>query len=188
MLPLGTPLPSFSLPDVRSDKIISSSSLPKAPAYLLMVICNHCPYVVHIRKTLVSFAQHAQTAGVVVLALSANDAQAYPADGPDKMREFAREYQFNFPYLYDEKQEVVKKLKAVCTPEFYLFDAERKLVYRGQMDDSRPGNQEPNNAYCLHAALNAVLKGEKVPEEQRPSAGCNIKWKKGNEPDYYRMG
>jgi peroxiredoxin len=176
MLPLGTPMPEFSLLDVTSNNLVSSATLPSAPGYLLQVICNHCPYVVHIQTALRTFASRAQRHGIQVLALSANDAKAYPEDSPAKMREMAKRAGFSFPYLYDEKQELVKKLQAACTPEFYFFDATRKLVYRGQMDDSRPRNQEPNNAYCLEAAMQAILRGEALTIEQRPSVGCSIKW------------
>ncbi len=182
MLPLGTLLPDFTLPDVCSGKTVSAESLAPAPGYLLMVICNHCPYVIRVRKVLVAFANRAVEQGVHVLALSANDAESYPEDAPDKMREFARNEQFAFPYLYDENQELVRKLQAVCTPEFYFFNASRKLTYRGQMDDSRPGNTEPNDASYLELALQAILRGKKVAAEQKPAVGCNIKWKPGNSP------
>jgi peroxiredoxin len=185
MLPLGTQLPEFSLRDVQSNIMVSSKSLPKAPGYLVMVICNHCPYVIHVRTVLTAFAVRAQAQGIQVLAVSANDAAAYPDDGPEQMKEIAENKGFTFPYLFDEKQELVKKLKAVCTPEFYFFDSSRKLIYRGQMDDSRPGQtQQPNNAYCLEAALQAVLTSRPLTIEQKASMGCNIKWKKGTTPEY----
>ena len=176
MLALGTVLPDFSLRDVRTNQLVTNFTLPAAPGYLVMVICNHCPYVVHVRKAITAFAKRAQAHGFEVLAVSANDAVAYPEDGPEAMATLAENEGFTFPYLYDQQQEFVKKLQAVCTPEFYFFDASRKLVYRGQMDDSRPRNHEANDAHNLETVLQAVLKGEKISGEQKPSVGCSIKW------------
>lgn len=177
MLPLGTPLPDFSLEDVASGKRVTSATLPDSRGYLLMIICNHCPYVVHQRPGIVRFARRAQSHGFEVLAISANDASRYPADGPTKMRELAQADGFSFPYLYDKEQTLVKALHAACTPEFYFFDSSRKLVYRGQLDDSRPGNDRPNDAADLEAVMQGLLGGTPVPQEQKASIGCSIKWK-----------
>ena len=183
MLPLGTVVPPFSLPDTEG-KLVSLAGFSDAKAVLVIFMCNHCPFVVHIREDLVALAKKYQAKGVAVVGISANDADAYPDDAPDKLAEAARQFGFTFPYLYDETQEVAKAYRAACTPDFFLFDDNRKLVYRGQMDGSRPGNDVPVTGEDLRTALDAVLEGHSIATEQKPSIGCNIKWKPGNEPDY----
>jgi thiol-disulfide isomerase/thioredoxin len=152
---------------------------------LVIFMCNHCPFVKHIIDKLVDLLTGYRAKGVAVVAVNPNDVTSFPEDHPQRMAELAREKKFTFPYLYDETQEVAKAYHAACTPDFFLFDAERKLVYRGQMDDSRPGNGVPVNGADLRAALEAVLEAKDVPPEQKPSMGCNIKWKSGNEPEYF---
>ncbi len=184
MMPLGTAAPSFSLPD-RNGKLVSLADFASAPALLVVFWCNHCPYARHVRPEFVSLAREYQARGAAVVAISANDVVAFPEDGPERMSEEARAHGYTFPYLYDETQETAKAYRAACTPDFFLFDGRRRLVYRGQMDDSRPGNGKPLNGADLRAALDAVLAGKPVASRQKPSIGCNIKWKPGNEPDYY---
>jgi len=150
-----------------------------------MFICNHCPFVKHVRHELARIGEEYQTRGVAIVGISSNDAGAYPADGPDAMREEKTRFGYTFPYLYDETQEVAKAYGAACTPDFFLYGPERRLVYRGQLDDSRPSNATPVTGKDLRAALDAVLEGRPVDPDQRPSLGCNIKWKQGNAPDYY---
>ena len=181
MLPLGTPAPAFSLPDTNGETV-SLEQLSSAPALLVMFICNHCPYVKHIRDELARLGRDYIARGVAVVAIGSNDVSRYPADSPEKMKEEVASAGYTFPYLYDESQEVAQAYRAACTPDFFLFDGEQKLVYRGQLDDSRPGNGRPVTGADLRAALDAVLAGQQVPAEQRPSIGCNIKWKPGNEP------
>jgi peroxiredoxin len=185
MVPLGTPAPDFSLP-ATDGSTVSLSTFADADALLVMFICNHCPYVVHVREELARLATDYQPKGVGVVAISSNDVAGYPDDGPDKMAEMAREFGFSFPYLYDATQEVAHAYRAACTPDFFLYDKQRKLFYRGQLDRSRPGNDTPVTGEDLRAALDAVLVGGAPPAEQIPSAGCNIKWKPGNEPDFAR--
>jgi len=185
MLPLGTKAPDFRLPDV-TGKIIALSDLHQAPALAVVFMCNHCPYVKHIRHGLAQFAQDYMPRGVAVVGVNSNDATHYPADSPAKMVEEAKEAGYLFHYLYDESQSVAKAYRAACTPDIFLFDADQRLVYRGQFDDSRPGNGKPVTGKDLRAALDAVLSGKPVPSNQTPSIGCNIKWKPGNEPDYFR--
>ncbi|HRX69940.1 MAG: thioredoxin family protein [Gammaproteobacteria bacterium] len=185
MLPLGTSASNFSLPEPATGKTLSLSDFQSAPALLIMVICNHCPFVKHIRQGLIQFAQNYQPKGLAIVALSANDAANYPDDSPAKMAEEAKAFGYPFPYLYDESQSVAKAYHAACTPDFFLFDAESKLAYRGQFDGSRPGNAIPVTGADLRAAADAVLAGQPAPTDQKPSIGCNIKWKAGNEPDYY---
>ena len=177
MLPLGTAAPDFKLPDVVSGKPLSLTSLQSDVATVIMFICNHCPYVKHVNKGLVELATDYQTRGVAFVAISSNDVTAYPADAPEQMKEVATEQSYPFPYLYDEDQSVAKAYQAACTPDFYIFDASMKLVYRGQLDSSRPRNDIPVTGEDVRAALDAVLAGEAVSEVQRPSIGCNIKWK-----------
>lgn len=184
MLPLGTPAPAFSLPEPATGKTVSLDDFQGAPALLVMVICNHCPFVKHIRAELARFGRDYQAKGLAMVAISANDVANHPDDSPTKIAEEAKTYPF--PYLYDESQAVAKAYRAACTPDFFLFDADRKLVYRGQFDGSRPGNSIPVTGADLRAAVDAVLAGQSVAVEQKPSIGCNIKWKAGNEPDYYR--
>lgn len=184
MLPLGTLAPDFRLPD-PSGKTFSLSDFKNAPAVLVAFICNHCPYVKHIRGGLAQLARDYQPRGVAVVGISSNDVSNYPADSPARMAEEAKAAGYLFPYLYDETQGVAKAYRAACTPDFYLFDKAQKLVYRGQLDDSRPGNNIPVTGRDLRAALDAVLAGKLVPANQKSSIGCNIKWKPGNEPDYF---
>jgi len=183
MLALGTPAPEFKLPDT-SGKRVSLSDLGSAPALVVAFICNHCPYVKHIRAGLARFGRDMRAKGVAVVAISSNDVANYPEDSPARMKQEAELAGYDFPYLYDEDQAVAKAYRAACTPEFYLFDKARKLVYRGQFDASRPGNDIPVTGEDLRAAVDAVLTGQPVSEAQQPSMGCNIKWKAGNEPDY----
>ena len=176
MVELGTKAPDFSLPDVKGN-IVNLADFQGAPALLVAFICNHCPYVIHIRAQLVELIQEYQDKGVAVVAINSNDVENYPEDSPAKMKEYAQQYGYTFPYLYDETQEVAKTYDAACTPDFFLFDGNQKLVYRGQLDDSRPKSNTPVTGADLRAALDAVLAGRDIPAEQIPSMGCNIKWK-----------
>ncbi len=185
MLPLGTKAPDFSLPNIDGRQV-SLSDFEGAPALLVVFMCNHCPYVKHVADALAQLAREYQQRGVAVVGINSNDAEQYPDDSPEKMAEEAAARGYTFPYLYDETQEVAKAYRAACTPDFYVFDKDRKLVYRGQMDDSRPDSGIPVTGADLRAALDAVLEGKPVPAEQKPSIGCNIKWKPGNEPDYFK--
>ncbi|MEM7562572.1 MAG: thioredoxin family protein [Pseudomonadota bacterium] len=184
MLPLGTRAPEFSLPEPSSGKTISLSEF--TGKHLLVIFsCNHCPYVIHILESLTAFANELALNRMPVVMISANDIDGYPADGPAKMIELSRQYGFAFPYLYDESQQVAQSYAAACTPDFFLFDADHELVYRGQYDASRPGNDLPVDGKDLKRAVDAMLSGELVPDVQIPSVGCNIKWKSGNAPDYF---
>ncbi len=183
MLPLGTSAPQFSLPD-PDGKIVSLSDFEGAPALVVIFMCNHCPFVKHVAPGLANLAREYQDKGIAVVGINPNDVANYPDDSPQKMAEASKEYGYTFPYLLDESQEVAKAYRAACTPDFFVFDADRQLVYRGQMDDSRPSLDLPVSGADLRAALNAVLDGRTVTTEQKPSVGCNIKWKPGNEPDY----
>ena len=182
MLPLGTSAPAFSLPDAASGKTVSIGDFKNAPALLVMFICNHCPYVKHVRSGLAQLVRDYQPKGVAAVGISSNDVESYPDDSPEKMAVEAREAGYTFPYLYDKSQAVARSYQAACTPDIFLFDREKRLVYRGQLDDSRPGNGIPVTGKDLRAALDAVLSGKPVPAEQKPSIGCNIKWKPGIEP------
>jgi peroxiredoxin len=184
MLPLGTKAPNFRLPDT-SGKTVSLAEFANAPALVVVFMCNHCPYVKHIRNGLAQLARDYASRGVAVVGISSNDAVNYPADSPSKMAEEAKSAGYIFPYLFDETQEVAKAYRAACTPDFYLFDQEHRLVYRGQMDDSRPGNNVPVTGKDLRAALDALLAGKPASPQQKPSMGCNIKWRPGHEPDYF---
>lgn len=184
MLTLGTPAPDFHLPDF-SGKEYSLSDFADAPALLVIFMCNHCPYVKHVADHLAALVKEYQARGVAVVGINSNDVVNYPEDAPEKMREEAATRGYTFPYLYDQTQEVAKAYRAACTPDFYVFDKDRRLAYRGQMDDSRPGSEMPVTGADLRAALDAVLEGRPVPEEQKPSLGCNIKWRAGNEPEYF---
>src|SRR5579883_2355110 len=186
MLPLGTQAPDFHLPNVVSGEIVSLSSFADKKALLVMFICRHCPFVKHIQQELVQLGKDFFQSDLGMIAISANDANNYPDDAPDSLKAMAIELGFKFPLCYDETQEVAKAYTAACTPDFFLFDATRKLVYRGQLDDSRPSNGKPVTGADLRAAIEAVLTGRPVSSEQRPSLGCNIKWKAGNEPAYYQ--
>ncbi len=179
MLPLGTPAPEFSLPDADGQV---HGLAEQAPAHLVMFICNHCPFVVHVQDELARLGRDYGPRGVDILAISSNDAQAYPQDAPEHMKTFAAANGFTFPYLHDASQDVARAYRAACTPDFFLFDGDRKLVYRGQLDDARPGNDAPVNGADLRAALDAVLDGRAAPAEQKASMGCNIKWKPGTAP------
>ena len=185
MLELGTQAPLFSLPDVRSEKTVCIDDFWDAKALLVMFICNHCPFVKHVQGELARIGREYGGKGVGIVAISSNDAERYPQDGPDAMKQEAETAGYPFPYLFDEEQEVAKAYRAACTPDFFLFDADRRLIYRGQLDDSRPGNQIPVTGSDLRAALDATLAEKPVPADQKPSIGCNIKWKPGNEPEYF---
>jgi peroxiredoxin len=184
MAPLGMKAPHFRLLDVISGRTVSLDDSKDAPALLVMFICSHCPYVKHVREHLAQLVREYQARGVAVVAISSNDVAQFPQDGPEGMKEEARTVGYTFPYLYDEDQEVAKQYRAACTPDFFAFDKDRHLVYRGQMDDSRPSSGRPVTGKDLRAALDAVLAGRPVPADQRPSMGCNIKWKEKNAPDY----
>lgn len=184
MLPLGTAAPDFSLPDT-SGKTVSLKDFKGKKALLVMFICNHCPFVKLVRNELAILAREYQAKGAGVVGIMSNDAEKYPEDSPEKMAEEARRAGYTFPYLYDADQQTAKAYRAACTPDFFLFDAARKLVYRGQLDDARPGNGKPVTGADLRAALDAILAGQEAPANQRPSIGCNIKWRPGNEPDYF---
>ena len=184
MLALGTTAPDFALPDT-DGRIVSLADFRDAPALLVMFLCNHCPYVQHVRYELARIGRDYGPRGVGIVAVSSNDAAAFPDDGPELMREEKARVGYPFPYLYDETQQVAKAYRAACTPDFFLFDRGGRLQYRGQLDDSRPKNSTPVTGRDLRAALDAVLAGRPVPGEQRPSIGCNIKWKAGEAPDYF---
>ncbi len=184
MLPIGTLAPDFQLPDT-DGKIVRLADLKGAKALLVMFICNHCPYVQHIRAELAKLGNDYQPKGVAVVGISSNDAKNFPEDNPVAMKREKKQFGYTFPYLYDATQEVAKAYRAACTPDFYIFDAHQRLVYRGQIDDSRPGNGKPVTGRDLRAALDAVLAGQPVSPNQKPSLGCNIKWIPGNEPDYF---
>ena len=184
MLPLGAPAPNFSLPDT-DGRIVRLSDFRGAPALLVAFMCNHCPYVKHVADHLAALAKEYQAKGVAVVGINSNDVENYPEDSPEKMREEVALRGYTFPYLFDETQEVAKRYGAACTPDFFLFDKEQRLVYRGQLDDSRPNNGIPVTGKDLRAALDAVLAGQPVSPDQKPSLGCNIKWKPGNAPDYF---
>lgn len=177
MIPLGTKAPSFSLFDTVSAEQKSLEDLASDNATVIMFICNHCPFVIHIQDELVHLAKDYQERGVSFIAISSNDVENYPQDAPDKMKELAEKLGFSFPYLYDETQEVAKAYDAQCTPDFFIFDKNLQCVYRGQLDDARPGNNQPVNGKDIRAALDATLSGQPVAGEQKPSIGCNIKWK-----------
>ena len=184
MLPLGTTAPDFRLPDTNG-KLVSLGEFTGQPALLVMFICNHCPFVKHIRAELAKLGHDYIPRGVGVIAISSNDATNYPDDSPAKMVEESRQAGYNFPYLYDASQGTAHAYRAACTPDFFLFDRNHRLVYRGQLDDSRPGNGVAVTGKDLRAALDALVSGKTVLPEQKPSLGCNIKWKPGNEPDYF---
>lgn len=185
MLPLGTLAPPFSLPDTEGNAV-SLEDYKDVPALLVVFMCNHCPFVKHVLPQFVELAREYQGREVGIVGISSNDVSAYPDDSPEKMAQLSSTMDFPFPYLYDEAQQVAKSYGAACTPDFYLFGRDGRLVYRGQMDDSRPSNGRPVTGADLRAAMDAVLGGRKVPDNQKPSIGCNIKWKPGNEPDYFR--
>jgi len=177
MMPLGTTAPDFQLPDTVSDKVLSLAQLKGKKATMVMFICNHCPYVLHVNDELVRIAKEYQPQGVSFVAISSNDVDNYPQDGPQLMKEQAQKVGYTFPYLYDESQEVAKAYDAACTPDLFLFDADLKCVYRGQLDDSRPKNDKPVTGKDLRTALENLLHGRPISDQQTPSIGCNIKWK-----------
>jgi thiol-disulfide isomerase/thioredoxin len=185
MLPVGTILPGFSLRDAVSGREISDQDFEEFEALVVMFICNHCPFVKHVVEELGRLGRDYIRRGVGFVAINSNDVRNYPQDGPVHMKELAEREGWEFPYLLDADQQVARAYRAACTPDFYLFDSERKLVYRGQLDDSRPGNGRPVTGRDLRVALDAVLAGEAVPEAQVASLGCNIKWAPRNAPDYY---
>ncbi|QDT72275.1 thioredoxin family protein [Lacipirellula limnantheis] len=184
MLPLGTPAPDFKLMNVDGREVELADFAGK-PALLVMFMCNHCPFVIHVADQLAQLASEYMARGVAVVGINSNDTATHPADSPERMVAEAEERGYQFAYLFDETQEVAKAYRAACTPDFFLFDQDRKLVYRGQLDDSRPGNGVPVTGKDLRAALDAVLAGAAPVSEQRASLGCNIKWKAGNEPEYF---
>lgn len=183
MLPLGTKAPDFSLPDTEG-RMVSLSDVRGGAALLIVFMCNHCPYVKHVAEGLAALAREYQQRGVVVVGINANDVAQVPDDAPDAMAREVKHRGYTFPYLYDQTQEVAKAYHAACTPDFFLFDRDARLVYRGQMDSSRPGSDIPVTGEDLRQALDAVLSDKSVSEDQKPSLGCNIKWKPGGEPDY----
>jgi peroxiredoxin len=185
MLPLGTKAPNFQLPDVVSGEMISLSRFTGKKALLVMFICKHCPFVKHVQDELANLGKDYVNRDVGIVAISSNDVNNYPDDAPEQLKVMAQELGFTFPLCYDESQETAKTYTAACTPDFFLFDADQRLVYRGQLDDSRPSNGKPVTGEDLRAALNAVIAEQSVNSEQKPSIGCNIKWKPGNEPSYY---
>ena len=185
MLPLGTKAPEFQLPDVVSGETISLSTFAGKKALLVMFICQHCPFVKHVKEELGRLGKDYVNRDVGIVGISANDVSNYPDDAPEKLKAMATELGLPFPLCYDESQETAKAYTAACTPDFFLFDTDQRLVYRGQLDDSRPSNGKLVTGEDLRAAIDAVLSGESVNPEQKPSVGCNIKWKPGNEPSYY---
>jgi peroxiredoxin len=185
MLALGTTAPKFQLPDVVSGETISLATFSGSKALLVMFICQHCPFVRHVQSELAKIGHDYRNHPLGIVAISANDVANYPDDSPEKLKQMAQELNFNFPVCYDESQSVSKSYTAACTPDFFLFDGSNKLVYRGQLDDSRPSNGVPVTGQDLRQAINAVLQDREIDFEQKPSIGCNIKWKPGNEPDYF---
>ena len=184
MLPLGTPAPGFSLPEVSSGTTVSLATFTGTRALLVMFICRHCPYVVHVQEELARLGRDYAGRETGIVAISANDAATYPEDAPPRLRAMAKTVGFTFPFCYDESQATARAYTAACTPDFFLFDAKRRLVYRGQLDDSRPGNGKPLTGRDLRDALDAVLAGRPVTPHQRASVGCSIKWKRGQAPTY----
>jgi thiol-disulfide isomerase/thioredoxin len=185
MLSLGTQAPDFHLPDVVSGQTISLSTFADKKALLVMFICRHCPFVKHIKEELAQLGKDYINKGLGIVAISTNDAKNYPDDAPELLKAMAIELDFKFPFCYDESQETAKAYTAACTPDFFLFNGKQQLVYRGQLDESRPSNGKPVTGADLRAALDAVLTDKPVAGEQKPSIGCNIKWKPGNEPTYF---
>jgi thiol-disulfide isomerase/thioredoxin len=185
MLPLGTPVPAFALPDAVTGRTVASAEFAGAPALLVMFVCNHCPYVQHVLPELGRVAHDYAADGLAVVAINANDVAAYPQDAPPAMKRLAEAEGWAFPFLMDEAQEVARAFRAACTPDFFLFNRGGRLVYRGQLDGSRPRNDVPVTGRDLRAAIEATLTGRPVTPEQTPSVGCNIKWRPGNEPDHF---
>jgi peroxiredoxin len=183
MLDLGTAAPDFNLPDTQGQRV-NLNDFANQPI-LVVFACNHCPYVLHILQYFASLMPDYQSQGLSVVMINANDVSNFPDDSPEKMRELSEKYQLSFPYLFDESQQVAQAYRAACTPDFFLFDASHRLYYRGQFDDSRPGNDKPVDGHDLINAIERLLKDQAAPKDQIPSMGCNIKWKAGNEPDYF---
>jgi len=186
MLPLGTEAPAFALPDVTTGDTVTLETFAAAPALLVIFLCRHCPYVKHVQAELARIGHDYTARGAAIVGICANDADTHPDDGPDGLRTMVAEQGFAFPVCFDDTQATARAYHAACTPDFFLFDARRRLVYRGQLDASRPGGEAPTGV-DLRAALDAVLEGRPVSPHQTPSLGCNIKWKAGNEPDYARL-
>jgi len=186
MLELGTQAPEFVLEDVVSNKKIALETFSGKKGLLVMFICQHCPYVQHIQEELTRIGLDYENEDLGIVAISSNDADNYPDDSPESLKKMAEDLDFRFPFCYDETQEVAKSYTAACTPDFFLFDDNRQLVYRGQLDDSRPENNKAVSGKDLRAAIDVVISGEKVDSNQKPSIGCNIKWKKGNNPKYFK--
>ncbi len=184
MLELGTPAPAFILPEPATGRIVSLADIVETPL-LVVFACNHCPYVIHILGKFVELNRNFQSRGLSTVMINSNDVENYPDDSQQKMITLAKDYQFSFPYLYDESQQVAQAYRAACTPDFFLFDANQRLVYRGQFDHSRPANDMPINGEDLRQAVDALLLGQTISDQQQPSLGCNIKWKTGNEPNYF---
>lgn len=186
MLPLGSDAPAFELTNAVNGKTVSlGEDYDSAPALLVMFICNHCPFVIHVRDELGRVAADYMPKGLAVVAINSNSIESHPQDGPENMKRLAIQEGWEFPFLFDETQEVAKAYKAACTPDLFLFDGDCKLLYRGQLDDSRPSNAIPVTGHDLRAAIEDVLAGAPVSIDQKPSVGCNIKWKRGNEPEYW---
>lgn len=185
MLPLGTQAPTFDLVNALDGKRVSLDTVAESPALLVMFICNHCPFVIHVRSEFKKIAGDLVPKGLAMVAINSNSVKTHPQDGPENMKTLARSEGWTFPFLYDETQAVAKAYRAACTPDFFLFDRERKLVYRGQLDDSRPSNGVPVTGRDLRSAITSVLTGKTVPTPQKASIGCNIKWHPGNEPEYF---
>jgi peroxiredoxin len=185
MLDLGTPLPSFTLPDFNG-RVVSDADFKGSNALLVAFICKHCPFVRHIRQEFSRFASEYEAKGLKVVAIASNDTKEFPEDGPEGMKQEAAEAGYTFPYLFDEKQQVAQAFRAACTPDFFLFDRDRRLAYRGQFDGSRPKNDVPVSGADLRAAADAVLAGKPAPALQKPSIGCNIKWSPNNAPEYFK--
>lgn len=185
MLPLGAPAPDFCLP-ATDGQLVRLDDFDDAPALLVIFMCNHCPYVQHLSAGLVEFAKDYLGQGLAIVGINANDSERYPDDSPQRMVEEAARVGYPFPYLHDAEQKVAKAYRAACTPDFFLFDRERRLVYRGRFDASTPGGGQPVTGRELREAASAVLAGHDISAEQRPSVGCSIKWRPGNEPEYFR--
>lgn len=184
MLALGSAFPKFALPNV-DGRIVTSEDFPDAPGLLVIFMCNHCPFVIHLREELARFAREYSGKGLAIVGISSNDTAAYPQDGPEAMKTEHKSAGYVFPYLYDETQEIAKAFQAACTPDFFLFDKSRKLVYRGQFDETRPKANQTPTGRDLRGACDALLAGKPIVEPQMPSIGCNIKWKAGSEPTYF---
>ena len=185
MMPLGTKAPEFELPDSVSGDVVSITDYSDKSALLVMFICNHCPYVQHVREQLASLGRDYENSQLGIVAISSNDVAAYPTDSPEAMKDEAEQFDYRFPYLFDEDQSVAAAYTAMCTPDFFLFDQDRALVYRGRLDASRPNTDVPVTGEDLRAAIEATLAGEEVAPDQHPSMGCSIKWKPGNTPAYF---